>query len=194
MTATTPANRPRRNDPTGPASRDAATARGNDPEQEEKKKKKKARRIRWGRIPGRLILAVCFVVGALALGVAVIPFSTTADDGTELRCGPAVFEALMPADPEFTEVPENAGCADPAIARLKIAGGVLVGALVIAGITERQTRRGSRQRDARWLASSPTRSSRRRRDRRDSSSPKDRTGKAVGPASRDDRSLPPARS
>lgn len=184
MTTTTPANRPRRNDPTGSASREATATT-----------KKKARRIRWGRIPGRVILAICFAAGALALVLAVIPFTTTTDGGTELRCGPAVFEALMPADPEFDDVPENAGCADPAILRLKIAGGVLVGALVIAGITERQTRRGSVQRDARWLASSSTKASRRRRDRRASSRSTEPTTKtAVGGAARDDRSLPPSRS
>lgn len=109
-------------------------------------------RFRWRRIPGRIILAACFLVGAAALGAAVLPFTTTDAEGVELRCGPAVFEVLMPPDPAFDDVPENAGCAAPSTRRLLIAGGALAGAVLVAAITERRTRRGSVARDSRWLA------------------------------------------
>lgn len=186
MTAATPAPRPRadvpaRTDAPGRGSGGAPSARPG-----------RSRRIRWGRIPGRVILAVCFVLGALALGAAVIPFTSTNDDGVELRCGPAVFEALMPADPVFDDTPENGGCAEPAKTRLLVAGGVLIGTLLVAGITERRTRRGSAQRDARWLASSSAKASRRRNERRPAARPS-ATPEAVerGPAP---RSLPTSRS
>lgn len=184
MTATTPVPRPRPGDSARPGDRD----RGSGPA--------RRRRIRWGRIPGRIILAICFVAGAAALVVAVLPFTTTTDDGTELRCGPAVFEVLIPPDPVFDDVPENGGCEESAKSRLVIAGAVLVGALLVAAVTERQTRRGSVRRDARWLASSANRSARRRRDRRaavGSGSPRSDRAE-VGPAPADDRSLPPSRS
>jgi len=140
-------------------------------------------RFRWRRIPGRVILALCFVVGAVALGVAVLPFTTTNPEGVELRCGPAVFEVLMPADPAFDDIAENAGCATPAKDRLLIAGGALAGAVLVAAITERRTRRGSVQRDTRWLANtSRTRKVTRSRTRRTRAAAKK---PAVGPA--DDR-------
>lgn len=187
MTAATPAPRPRSDIP----ARSDAPRRASDGGPSGRPGR--SRRIRWGRIPGRVILAVCFVLGALALGAAVIPFTSTTDDGVELRCGPAVFEALMPADPVFDDTPENTGCAEPAKTRLVVAGGVLVGALLVAGITERRTRRGSVQRDARWLASSSAKASRRRQQRRPPARPAaapdalDRTDPAT-------RSLPTSRS
>lgn len=187
MPASTPAPRPRsdapaRSDAARPSSRGARSSRPG-----------RSRRIRWGRIPGRVILAVCFALGALALGAAVIPFTSTTDDGVELHCGPAVFEALMPVDPAFDDTPENVGCAEPAKTRLMIAGGVLVGAVLVAGITERRTRRGSAQRDARWLASSSAKASRRREERRSparSAAPPDAVDRTGSPT----RSLPTSRS
>ena len=59
----------------------------------------------------------------------------------------------MPADPAFDDLPENAGCAAPSKRRLIIAGGALAGAVVVAAITERRTRRGSVARDTSWLGS-----------------------------------------
>ena len=146
-------------------------------------------RFRWRRIPGRLILAACFLVGAVALGAAVLPFTTTNADGVELHCGPAVFEVLMPADPAFDDIPENVGCATPSKNRLIIAGGALAGAIVVAALTERRTRRGSAQRDTRWLSST----AKGRKARRSARLPA--LGRSKAPASRADAdaALPPSR-
>ena len=147
-------------------------------------------RFRWRRIPGRLILAACFLVGAVALGAAVLPFTTTDADGVELHCGPAVFEVLMPADPAFDDIPENTGCAAPSKNRLIIAGGALAGALVVAALTERQTRRGSAQRDTRWLSST----AKRRKARRSARLPALGRSKAPAASRPDaDPALPPSR-
>lgn len=149
-------------------------------------------RFRWRRIPGRIILAACFLVGAAALGAAVLPFTTTDPDGIELRCGPAVFEVLMPPDPAFDDIAENAGCAAPATRRLLIAGGALTGAVLVAAITERRTRRGSVARDTRWLASTPK--SRRVARARPKEVASRGDGPGVGPgAGRSDTALPTPR-
>jgi hypothetical protein len=150
-----------------------------------------ARRIRWGRIPGRLVLALCFALGALALGAVVIPFSVTTEDGAQLHCGPAVFESLMPADPAFDDTSENVRCAEPAKTRLLVSGGVLVAVVLVAAITERRTRRGSLRRDTQWLSSSSSRSPRRGPGRR--APDRARSRPEVGEGSADGQTLPAPR-
>ncbi len=115
------------------------------------------RPIRWRRIPGRIVLVLCFLVGAGALVVAVVPFHAVTSDGVELACGPAVYEVLMPPDPAFDDTAENVACPAPAQNRLLIAGVALAGAIVVAMVTVRRTRGGSAERDTRWLASTSTR-------------------------------------
>ena len=95
----------------------------------------------------------------------------------------------MPPDPSFDDVPENAGCAEPAKTRLLISGGVLLGAMVVAGITERRTRRGSLRRDTQWLSSSSAKASARRRAQGSASRPRS-AAPEVDARSSSARSLP----
>ena len=175
MTAATPAPR----NPGRAASRTEVSPAGDGAPA--RRSRRGSGRIRWRRLPGRIILALCFALGALALGAVVIPFTTTTEGGTELRCGPAVFEVLMPTDPAFDDTPENVGCAEPARTRLLVAGGVLVGVVLVAAIAERRTRRGSVQRDTAWLSSSRSSAAGRRPPARTSTAlPGSATGSGSG--------------
>jgi hypothetical protein len=108
-------------------------------------------RIAWSRISTRLLLAVAFVVGVVCFAALVLPFDTAASDGgSELACGPALFELLVPDDPEVPS-PEDQGCDDPARTRSLVAGAGLLAAVGLAVGVEVASRRGSERSRERWL-------------------------------------------
>lgn len=107
-------------------------------------------RIDWRRIPSRIVLLVSFFVGAAGFGLATYPFDTKGEEGNVLRCGPPIFEVLVPADPAF-DVPENTACSAPARARLLVAGLLVVVAVIGAVAVELRSRRSTREKHERWL-------------------------------------------
>jgi hypothetical protein len=125
------------------------------------RKPKKQRKLTWRRIPSRVVLFVAFFIGIAGFVLAVFPFDKTDGDVT-LRCGPPLYEVVVPPDAAF-ESPENAGCPAPARQRVIFAG-VLVGAVfVIATITQIRARRLTALSQTRWLEGPRRRPTRRER-------------------------------
>lgn len=117
-----------------------------------KQKRRRRPLIEWRRLPKRVVLLISFCLGAVVLGLVVIPFDATAADGeTQLKCGPPLFEVIVPADPDF-DVPENGGCLPPARTRLILSGVVFAGLVTITILTEARGKRSAQDRQAIWLA------------------------------------------
>ena len=120
----------------------------------ERTKKRRRRRplVEWRRLPKRVVLLINFCLGAIVLGLVIVPFDATAADAdTHLRCGPPLFEVIVPADPDF-DVPENVGCLPPARTRLILSGAVFGGLVTLTVLTEVRGRRTAHDRQAIWLA------------------------------------------
>ena len=119
----------------------------------ERSKKRRRRRplIEWRRLPKRVVLLINFCLGAVVLGLVIVPFDAPGDGDTRLRCGPPLFEVIVPADPDF-DVPENIGCMPPARTRLILSGAVFAGLVTLTVLTEVRGRRSAQDRQAIWLA------------------------------------------
>jgi len=124
-------------------------------------KRKTQRKLTWRRIPSRIVLLVAFFVGIAGFVLAVFPFDKTDDDLT-VRCGPPLFEVVVPPDSSF-ESRENTECPAPAKQRVILAS-VLVGSgFVIATITQIRARRLTALSQSRWLEGPRRRPTRRER-------------------------------
>src|SRR5690349_16912677 len=60
--------------------------------------------VNWRRVSSRAVLLVAFLAGIAALALSVIPFNVNLAEpiggASVLRCGPPLFEVIVPADPE----------------------------------------------------------------------------------------------
>lgn len=118
---------------------------------------------RWlRRVPGRTVLLIAFGFAIASVALAAYPYTVTSDAGTSLRCGPALFEVVVPPDPAF-DVPENTGCTRVAGQRLIVSGALLLVGILAAVITELRARHETRRHHGRWLEGPTRRPPRRRR-------------------------------
>lgn len=117
------------------------------------------------RTASRLVLAASFVLGVASFLVLLVPFDVALADGGVARCGPPLFELVVPPDPAFAVVEVDV-C--PGAARRRVALGAVgvTAAVVAAAVTERRARRGTSDAHAAWLAARPGDRRRARRERR----------------------------
>jgi len=114
------------------------------------------------RVPSRTILMICFGMALVAVLLVTFPLTTSDSSGTELDCGPPLYEVIVPADPAF-EVPEDIGCAPPSRQRVAFAGLLFGAAFVIAVVTQLIGRGETRYHHSRWLnGPRPSRQARKR--------------------------------
>lgn len=102
------------------------------------------------RTVSRLILAAAFGLGVLSLLIMLVPYDVAVAGGDPARCGPPLFELVVPPDPRF-DVVESDVC--PPAARNRVVLGVvgLAAAVVVAGITELRVRQPTGAAHAHWL-------------------------------------------
>lgn len=133
------------------------------------------------RTASRLVLAAAFVLGILSLLVMLVPYDVAVAGGDPARCGPPLFELVVPPDPRF-DVVEQDVC--PAAARNRVVLGAvgLAAAVIVAAFTEHRTRQRTSQAHADWLAAQRRRDRRRGRGRR--------SGDDAPPSSPDEATAP----
>jgi hypothetical protein len=135
------------------------------PERPERPEDRRRRRLDWGRVSGRTVLFVTFIIGVITLASMIVPFDARPETGTattgttasawpELHCGPPLYELLSSPDPAFN-TPESAGCSAPATRRLLYASMALALVLALSIFVHRRSRSITEDHDVRWLQGQP---------------------------------------
>jgi hypothetical protein len=105
-----------------------------------------------GRVSWRVAFALSIVGVVASVAFVLLPFGVPASGDTPaLRCGPAPYELLVPADSAVPS-PEDDGCNTPATQRVLFGSAALAVSLAAVVGVRRLRRDGDAEADANWLA------------------------------------------